>query len=140
MLETKLACWLLLFALGIPGEGLEQGILPSGVFRDDVLFDLSWPGPSESDSNPPDPRKQAPLDYDSQLNSEEEGVIRNQENLDKEEAVEVPRTLSDVLLPEEDYDELNYIDMRTGTNEEYRCIVPQILSWEFNQVGVVFTQ
>lgn len=135
---------MLIFPFYCRGESLDEGLLPSGVLRDDLLFDLSWPGPPESDSYPLN--KQGPLGYDSQLSGEEMGGVTHraategvnnkmekyhEDGVNKEAE---PVKLSSMLLPEEEYKELSYVDMRTGHSEGYRCILPQILSWDFRKV------
>lgn len=141
MLGTSSTSWLavalpLTLFLSVSCHG-DENLLPSGVFRDDILFDISWPGSSSEH-----PTKNSALGYDSQRSSEEgvireegkEGVIEgigkpdeNGNGVNEEEAMGL---LSDSLLPEAGYDQLDYVDMRTGTNEEYRCVLPQILEWQ----------
>ena len=143
MYQTKVLYCLLLSSLSLPGRCLEDTLLPSGTFRDDLLFDLTWPGPPDQDSTLGETRE---AEYDPQLSSELEGgnVPENVDGIDEyvgksgfageEGRLEV----SEVLLPEVDYEGLDYIDMRTGRGgEEYRCVLPQILRWDSNEVGVV---
>lgn len=132
-------CVLLSFSLSQLGQGLEQTLLPGGVFRDDVLFELTWPGtPPELEEVATPPTKHQPSithDYDSQLSpSDEAGIGELREEGVKEETD--VRVFEGALLPEADYEGLNFVDMRTGGSEEYRCVLPQILSGDFNKVGV----
>ena len=110
---------------------MEEDFLP---FRDDILFELSWPGPQEGGS------QEAP-NYESQVGGEEgiKGPDRVGQVLgDGGVAIgAVGKVKSSILLPEEEYDGVQFVDVRTGNGKErYRCVLPEILSPEDSGVSV----
>lgn len=138
---TRREVLVLLLWLCLQGESLDDDFLPSGAFRDDILFDMSWPGPQELGSEPP-------VGYEMQIqgggvtgDEVMDGVGRKiQQGAEEEEidgTVGMLKTMNNVLLPEEDHRGIHYLDMRTASaDESYRCILPEILSWEEDMVGV----
>lgn len=133
---------MLVLSLCLQGQSLDDDFLPSGAFRDDILFDLMWPGPPKVGSNP---TEMPPVGYESQMSSEE-GVMEENEvdgvnvkvksgegGVNEESAVEKPKP-SNALLPEDNYDYHRYVDMHTGNREQYRCVLPEIVSWEDDMV------
>lgn len=113
------------------GESLEEGggggrgLLPSGILRDDILFEIAWPGlESETDS------KLSSSEYDPQRSDKSRS--RDDQDLSELDAVTQP----DSLLPESRYDEARYVDIRTDKNEQYHCVLPEINSFKMDQVGV----
>lgn len=138
-LSVLVVSFLSLLCLYRLGESLEDGsLVHSGVFRDDLLFDLSWPGPEESEAKP---SKDIPI---AQLSGEEgvrsdaglEGKLGLSVGERVNEETGLVKTKAHVLLAEDEYRELSYIDMRTGGKEEYRCVVPEIRSWEDDMVSM----
>lgn len=114
---------------------LQDDFLPSGVFRDDILFDLSWPGdkdPATSTTFNPDAHP-SKVEEETGTSERLEGV-NDGKLLGVGERVigemDILKGISNKLLPEVDYLEPSYVDMATGTREKYRCIIPSILKWE----------
>lgn len=140
---TRWNVLVLVLSLCLQGQGLDDDFLPSGAFRDDILFDLLWPGPPTVGSYP----TEKPPEYESQIGSEE-GVINNngvdgvnlkmksgEERVNGESSVAVDKPKpSNVLLPEGNYEEQRYVDMHTGNHEQYRCVLPEISSWDDDTV------
>ena len=140
---TRRVVLVLLLWLCLQGESLDDDFLPSGAFRDDVLFEMSWPGAQELKSEPSE-------GYELQV--EGEGVASDNvlSGIDKKieqdfveeevnSAVGKLKSLNNFLMREEDYKGLRYLDMRTGSSDErYRCVLPEILSWEDDMVGVAW--
>ncbi len=126
-------CWLvgvtLLLLICGEGQGLDEGLLPSGVLRDDILFDISWPGlpatDAESKSPPPESQQGGEKDQAAEKDgSREVGKVKRR--------VVLPNS----LFSESGYSEESAMDIRTGSNEQYHCILPEIHTWEANEVGV----
>jgi hypothetical protein len=119
-------------------HSLDEDFLP---FRDDILFDMTWPGPQEVGESHLGTEKLP--HYESQVGGE--GGVESTEGMDgaghEQEVVDEGLVVSTVqrpnlLLPEDDYDGVHYVDMRTGkSNEKYRCVVPKILSPKDDVVG-----
>lgn len=137
-LSALIVSFLGLLCLCRLGESLEESLIPSGAFRDDILFDISWPGPQESDSKP---SKDTPI---AQLSGE--GGFRSDTRLEGKLGVSSGERVAketglvkmkpNFLLAEDDYKELSYVDVRTGDKEEYRCVVPEIRSWGDEMVSI----
>ena len=110
------------------GESLDDSLLPSGVIRDNILFDILWPGSSETDTKP---------DVDTSGQSSSEGEVTGKDRVDVEKSIAARReTVSpNSLLPESSYEETSFINVRTDINEQYHCVLPEIHSWEENEVG-----
>ena len=120
---------LTLCALYTRGESSDQHLLPSVVLRDDILFDISWPGPPDVGSVLP---KRNSMDSDIQSSSNDQvlGEDRDRtEGVNELRVNEKPKgegKACSELLSEVDHQEMEYMDMQTSNNERYRCILPEI--------------
>lgn len=114
----------------------DDSFLPSGgVFRDDMLFDMSWNGPPDTDTFITDSSSKSEGEGTDEGGTSE-GEVGLFEEKGVNEEMDTGDEVMDRLLSEVDFQEVDYVDMRTGDDEEYRCVVPKIGSLEDN-VSVV---
>ena len=113
------------FAVDLGIDCLDDNLIPSGALRDNILFDISWPGSPQEGSFA---AKKSQVDPDIPSRVEDEG--RNNAELKSNKDVTLMEKISDKLLPEDDHHKPIHVDMKAGNNEAYRCVVPEILSWE----------
>lgn len=111
-----------LTVLGV--NSLADDLVPSGLFRDDIIFDISWPGSLE-----PDPLTSNTLPE----GGEAESNIATAEG--RAGAVGLLDKMSNHLFSEVDYNEMKAMDLKTADNEEYRCVVPQLTNLNDKEVG-----
>lgn len=132
--------FVLSLSLCLRGQGLDDRFLPS-TFRDDLLFELSWPGPPDLESYPD---RNPPVDYQSLTSSGEgeDGMDRVNGMMDhsggdgvNEDKAIGPVKLSNVLLPEGDYGKRDFVEIQTRASEQYSCVLPEILSSTDSMVG-----
>ena len=148
--STRFEVAVLLLWLCLRGEGLDEDFLPTGSFRDDLLFELEWPGPAAAAvPSEQQQQQQSSPEVESQLGGSSPEITAESEVRFKEAEEEVGAGMEEegvegevgmakppnILLPEDDYDEVRFVDMKTGSNERYRCMLPEILSWEGKMVS-----
>ena len=88
-----------------------EGIVvpPSSIFRDDMLFDILWPGDNAK-----------AIGSDSLT----EEVYREPSDTTSDSSVGLFAGLTNEILSEVDYSEPEFLDMRTAYDEKYFCEMP----------------
>ena len=119
-------------------NSLGEGVVHSELFRDDVIFDISWPGVLEPDrltsKNVPG-IDEVKLSMEMTANTGEpsvgdEGTVNLLDNY-------MLGKMSNQLFSEVDYNEEEAVNVKTADNEEYVCIIPQLTNLNVNEVGTI---